>query len=263
MRHRNVGEQWCAMDSHSEQWPIAKVVSRESSVTIRDVSANPTRKQSVRRSVAIGLLVHENSRWNIDLRWRSCQRRQIDTATRYQCYAKSTSADPSSDPRICLSTARPSSSVRELVLSLSAWPSKITSPNPLQIAACFSWRDLTSVSRLSWNNLSRAARLDSLSRHRDVVLSFYRGRIYSTEAVRLSEIPCPALGLFSSERLRKASTLYNGRRDIPSNILIASLFRTKSACYRMTWSLRESCVRGWVPWMSSCSYTYPNALEAS
>lgn len=29
---------------------------------IRDVSANPTRKQSVRRSVAIGLLVHENSR---------------------------------------------------------------------------------------------------------------------------------------------------------------------------------------------------------
>lgn len=43
--------QWYMINSHvnnAEQWQIAKVVNRESSVTIRDVSANPTRKQSVR-----------------------------------------------------------------------------------------------------------------------------------------------------------------------------------------------------------------------
>lgn len=57
---------------------------------------------------------------------------------------------------------------------------------------------------------------DALSRHRDVVLSFYRGRIYSTEAVRLSEIPSLRSWIFSSNDYVKRRPSITGA-VIPSN----------------------------------------------
>lgn len=55
-----------------------------------------------------------------------------------------------------------------------------------------------------------------LSRHRDVVLSFYRGRIYSTEVVRLSEILSLGSWIFSSNAYVKRRPSITGA-VIPSN----------------------------------------------
>lgn len=143
---------------------IAKVVNRESSVTIRDVSANPTRKQSaVRRSVAIGLLAHENSRWNIGLERRSCQgARSIPTFADATLNPRGRSFfgffRESAFPRRSVSSVRKRilSPLRDQVRSLL---------HPSQTVACFSWSDLTSVVYLEI--ISAEPLGDALSSHRD------------------------------------------------------------------------------------------------